>query len=183
MGKQCKQEIWKDILGFETRYQISNLGRVKSLIRTFTKKDGVKMTIGGKLLTIQESEYLKVSFSECGNTNTFTIHRLIAIAFIPNPKNKPQVNHIDGNKHNNDIQNLEWCTSRENVIHAIDSGLMNGRLKGSKNHFSKLNEVEVLYIRKNFNHTNISMKELTSKFNIKKATLYRIINRTAWKHI
>ena len=112
------EEIWKDIEGYEGLYQISNLGRVKSFPRkgTQTKKE--------KILKEKRDKkgYCFVSLNNVG-AKPYKIHRLVAQAFIPNLENKPQINHIDGDKTNNRIDNLEWCNNSENQIHAYKKGL------------------------------------------------------------
>ena len=114
-------EKWKPIKGYEGLYEISNLGNVKSLGRTdrFNKKWGcriMKPTYVGK-------HYKMVRLCKDGKTKNKKVHRLVAEAFIPNPDGKPQVNHIDGNKDNNIVSNLEWVTNSENQIHARANGL------------------------------------------------------------
>jgi hypothetical protein len=137
-----EKEIWKDIPGYEGLYQISNLGRVKSLDRIVTSKIGVKKSVKGKIMKncINGNQYSYVNLSLNKKFKSKKIHRLIAIVFIPNPENKPCVNHKDGNKLNNSIDNLEWVTMGENQKHAYDTGLKIGALKGKtgyKNHLSK----------------------------------------------
>lgn len=114
-------EIWKDIPGYEGLYQVSNLGNIKSLDRYVfgIYKDRF---IRGKIkkLTINKKGYLKITLFKNGKGNTREVHRIIAEAFIPNIENKSQVNHIDGNKQNNNVENLEWVTPRENNIHSIE---------------------------------------------------------------
>lgn len=111
-----EKEIWKDILNFEGEYQISNLGRVKSLPRFKKRKEE-------KILKISKGKrgYYSIVLWKNQKSKTFTIHRLIACHFIPNPENKREVNHIDANKLNNNLSNLEWVTPKENSIHAIKS--------------------------------------------------------------
>ena len=94
------QEIWKDIKDFENMYQVSNLGRVKSLPRIIMRKDGKKQTIKGQILKGSKDTkgYIQVELKKNNKRNIKVIHRLVALAFIPNEKNKEQVNHIDGNK-------------------------------------------------------------------------------------
>lgn len=118
------EEIWKDIKGYEGLYQVSNFGNVKSLDRYIINKNGDKQYFPGKYLTQGVSDnYLKVTLSKSNKQRTFRVHILVARAFIPNPENKPEVNHIDGNKKNNKVNNLEWNTRSENELHAYKNGL------------------------------------------------------------
>lgn len=123
-------ENWKTI--FE-EYQVSDLGNIKSL------KWGKEIILKPKVTT---KGYLEAHFRINGKDKIFKVHRLVAMAFIPNPENKPQVNHIDGNKLNNRVDNLEWATNGENQKHAYKNGLQKsgriqrdrlGRIKSSKN--------------------------------------------------
>lgn len=118
-----EQEIWKDIENYEGYYQISNLGRVKSLERykkIKTKKVLLKERImkPHKQYGKSDNEYLDIILYKNGKSERFYVHRLVAKAFIPNPENKNQVNHKDKNKQNNNVYNLEWCTQNENVKHS-----------------------------------------------------------------
>lgn len=106
------KEIWKDIKGYEGLYQISNLGRVKSLARKY-KSRVCKETI--KKFSIDVKGYCKVNLCKNGKITYPRIHRLVAEHFILNPKKLPQVNHIDENKQNNRVDNLEWCDNKYNV--------------------------------------------------------------------
>ena len=113
-------EEWRDVVGFEGLYQVSNTGRVKGVDRYIGyKKKGKKRIWRGteKVLTPGRHGYLKVSLYKNGSSKTIQIQRLVAMAFIPNPENKEQVNHIDGNILNNNVDNLEWVTPSENMIH------------------------------------------------------------------
>lgn len=117
-------ETWKDIIGYEGLYQISNCGRVKRSHYT------AGTTIHPKQLKEKEVTvwvdtwgYLRVHLNHRGVRKAFRVHRLVAQAFIPNPSNLPQVNHIDGNKSNNKVSNLEWCTNIYNQEHARKTGL------------------------------------------------------------
>lgn len=107
-----EQEIWKDVEGFQG-YKISNLGRVKSYHNNTTIIRKSNIVVGYKHLMLSKNK----------KKYNFYIHRLVAEAFIPNPENKPEINHIDGNKLNNNISNLEWCTRKENCQHAWKTGL------------------------------------------------------------
>ncbi len=112
-----EKEIWKDIEGFEGRYAVSTFGNVKSL--KFAGRVGERNLKPG----IGSTKYYLVSLIKNKKGHTKKVHRLVGLAFIPNPENKPQLNHLDGNKLNNHVSNLEWATNQENCQHAFDTGL------------------------------------------------------------
>ena len=114
-------ETWKDIEEFEGYYQISNYGNVRGL----TRFDGIRERKGQAIKpNLKPNGYLQVGLRKNGKRKWHTLHRLVAIHFIDNPENKSQVNHIDGNKQNNRFSNLEWVSSKENLLHAHDNGLI-----------------------------------------------------------
>lgn len=131
-------EIWKDIKGFEGYYQVSNYGNIKSL----TRFDGIRERKGQEIKqSLKYNGYLQVGLRKNSKRKFFSVHRLVAIHFLDNPENKPQVNHIDCNKQNNNINNLEWATSKENLHHAKINGLRNNIPKGEKHpNFGKFAE-------------------------------------------
>ena len=116
-----KEELWKDIEGYEGLYQVSNRGRVRS----FLMKNGRGLSSIPHILMakIDKYGYEKYNLRKNGVTKTFTAHRLVAKAFIHNLGNKDTINHIDGNKRNNNVFNLEWASVKENIHHAYRTGL------------------------------------------------------------
>jgi len=132
------EEIWENIEGFEGIYQVSNLGKVKSL--KFGKE---------KYLSITKSSigYLNTKLQLNKKNKSFLVHRLVAETFIKNEFNKPCVNHINGIKTDNRVENLEWCTHKENTEHSLKNDL----IKTGYNHKqSKLSLKDIEYIRKNY---------------------------------
>ena len=122
---QEEYEVWEDIKGYEGSYQISNKGRVKSLYREVDRGANGVLRVQERFLSFGYNKgYKYFNAAKPGKkTKVKWIHRLVAMNFIPNPENKPEVNHIDGNKENNDVSNLEWNTYKENVNHAVENGL------------------------------------------------------------
>lgn len=118
-------EEWKPVVGYEGLYEVSNKGRVRSIDRLRKGKHQNMCRMQGKMLKpIIQNGYLIVSLVKDAKCRHYRVHRLVAEAFIPNDDlEKSHVNHIDGDKTNNSVENLEWCTYRENAIHAIRTGL------------------------------------------------------------
>jgi len=180
------QEIWKDIKDFENMYQVSNLGRVKSLPRIIMRKDGKKQTIKGQFLKGSKDTkgYIQVELKKDGKRNIKVIHRLVALAFIPNVENKEQVNHIDGNKENNCTSNLEWCTCQENIQHAWKNEL-NVASYGENHPNHKLTEEQARYIKNNYipRDKKFGARALAKKFNVSTGPIQNIIHKKGWKNI
>ena len=111
-----ENEIWKDVKGYEGYYQVSNMGRVKSMRVLKTPKNGVKCRKNAFLSTktTHDKQYVLVALCRNGEKKHIQVHRLVAEAFIPNPKNLPCVNHKDEDKTNNCVENLEWCSYQYN---------------------------------------------------------------------
>lgn len=184
------KEIWKSIEGYEGLYEISNFGNVKSLVRSWNFRDYGN----GKVQVVKNKEkILKNTISKCGyiqarlsKNNKFglkAVHRLVAKAFIPNPENKPQVNHIDGNKQNNRVDNLEWCSNRENQLHAWKLGLQTPYWKGKfgKDHITSK---KVKQYDKNKNLIKIwdSVSEASKTLNINNTSISRCCLHHKYRH-
>ena len=160
-------EVWKDVVGYEQRYQVSNLGRVYSKI---TKKILKQNLHTNGYFTIAT----KIGGRK-GKPVCFKVHRLVAQAFIPNIENKPYVNHIDGIKTNNNVSNLEWCTAKENTDHAIK----NGMLDHSKRSIVKvLNEDQISFIKERYTPfcREFGSRSLAKMFGVDKSTIVRYYN-------
>lgn len=178
-----QEEIWKDIPNYEGYYQVSNLGRVRSLDRVIINK-GFPARLKGMVLKQKynkKDQYLFVDPCINAKNKTLKIHRAVALAFLENPLNKPQVNHINGIKTDNRVENLEWATSAENMRHAVETGLM--KRKGEKHPLSKLNNDLVLKIR-GMAEQGMSYKNISIELGIPNNDNVRLVaKRQSWKHI
>jgi hypothetical protein len=171
------EEIWKSIQGYEGSHEISNMGRIRSLDRVDCSGRNLK----GRELTPflnKKIGYLQISIKKDGMTKLHRIHRLVAEAFVENPENKSQVNHIDGNKLNNAAFNLEWTTPYENTNHAIDIGLKPS-LKGSNGIGSKLTGKQVIEIYKRANDGE-NQRLLGEEFGVNQRTISAIKHGISW---
>lgn len=172
-------EIWKDIAGYEGFYQVSNLGNVKSLFRIIETGNN-KRSVSERMLTKTKNRdgYIKYSLSKNGILKNYQIHRLVAIAFIPNPLKKPQVNHINGIKSDNYLNNLEWSTISENNKHALNNGLRT--LPNGVNHYnSRFDEKNIIEIR----NSDLSESKLALIYNVNRATIGKIKRNERYKNI
>ncbi len=171
-------EVWKDVIGYEGYYKISNFGRIMTVrrIANITKfGKATTMIINQRLgaITINKQGYPCAILTINGNTKRCLIHRVLAQAFIPNPENKPLVNHIDGNKRNNNYKNLEWCTASENTIHALKTGLLKIRYGKSAGGYFTFEEAEE--IRKFREKTGFSHKKIAQIYETTRSVITNIL--------
>lgn len=176
------EEIWKNVIGYEDCYMVSNLGNVKSLTRQIKSaiRNNNKITRDGRLLTIKNAKtgYKFIMLYKNGTQKIGLIHRLVATAFLLNSSEKKAVNHLDGDKANNRLENLEWCTYKENKKHAKENGLV---ARGEKSGGSKLTEQNVIDIRKY--KGMLSGRKTALIFNISSTNIFDIWSGKIWSHI
>lgn len=175
------EEIWKDIRGYEGLYQVSNLGRVKSVGRCITKNYGGNIRpflLKDKILRPcfdGKKHYVHVNLSKDGIVTTYNIHRLVAIAFIPNPYGYLEINHIDENKTNNRVDNLEWCDHSYNNTY----GSKLHQTRGMKNPQNKLSDHDVVEIRRRRSNGEL-LRTLADEYGISKSHVCSICKGTFW---
>jgi hypothetical protein len=159
-----EMEIWKDIEGYEGLYKVSNTGKVL----------GVKRE---KELTQHENHrgYLKVSLQKDGKRKNELVHRLVAKAFLENTEELPQVNHKDGTKTNNHVENLEWSSQSENMKHAVEKGLL-VRPKGESCYNAKLTNEDAQAIRERYAEGGTSHRKLAKEFGVSAGVVHNILS-------
>lgn len=137
--KNYQDEQWENVPGYENLYSLSNYGRLKHLPYSLYGLNKERVDIGEKIRkpNLMRTGYYAYELWKENKRKVYLLHRLLAIIFVPNPLMLPQINHIDGNKQNDNLSNLEWCTPRENTIHAINVlGVANRRnYKYGKEHY------------------------------------------------
>ena len=166
-------EIWRDIKDFEGYYQISTKGRVKSFH---------KGTVRIMKLQVTKDGYLRVELHRPGKKRKTQVHILVAETFLPNPENKPEVNHEDGNKSNNCVENLKWSTSSENRQHAVRMGLQRS---GCDRPDATLTAEQVREIRRDCipGRWNFGFNSFARKFNVSKITIKKAYEGKRYKNV
>jgi hypothetical protein len=163
------------IKDYEGLYQISNIGMVKSFPR--------KHTNGGLLKSyLLSNGYHRIVLCKNSVPKAYSVHRLVAQTFIPNPLNLPEVNHKNGIKTDNRVENLEWCTRKNNSLHASKHNLYHPA-KGENHPYSKLKEFQVKEIRKKYSTNNYTHLQLANEYSISDGTIYAIIHYKTWKNV
>lgn len=175
------KEEWLEVEGYRGIYFVSNTGRVKSIDHYPKGRTGKQ---NGRILSLQRcyKGYLRVTLSMDGKPFTTGAHRLVAISFIPNPKNKQQVNHINGIKDDNRVENLEWCTNSENQIHAVKNNLCNPN-QGELHHASRLKNEEVIRYRKQDSTSKLNRTILANKHGVSITAISNMLLKKSYKKI
>lgn len=171
---------WRDVVGYEGLYKVSNNGLIKNVPRTYKMKDGRNRTIKEQYMKfmVDKDGYNRVGLRRNGKQRKFYVHRLVARAFIPNEEEKPQVNHIDGVKNNNFYQNLEWCTHKENRAHAAENGLVPDQW-GTKNPNVKITKEDAMLIRK-MRKENKKLKEIATTIGTSESNVKNVVYGYTW---
>lgn len=171
------KEVWKEIVDYEEYYSISNFGRVRSKDRIVSRGKDRTYLKEGRVLSLLNNKGYKLVFLYKGyNRKQALIHQLVAIHFIDNINNRNEINHLDCNPNNNRVDNLEWCTHKENMVHASKNNLLPC---GENNGNSLLNKKVVLEIFK----SKDSVQLLAKRYNISSSSIYKIKQKKIWKHI
>lgn len=183
--KNKDMEKWKDIPNYEGFYQASNQGNVRSLDRIVkqSKRTKGKQLKRGRVLrpAISRLGYVICALSRDNKLRSFPVHRLVAFCWLDNPNNWNEVNHKDGNKQNNNAENLEWSTRALNLRHAIDTGLMKYNY-GDKHHHSKMTNEQVRALRISYDCSK-PLKYYAKKYGMAISSISKIIKNETYKDV
>ena len=183
--KKRKEEKYRDIKGFEGLYQISEYGDIKSLDREISHYKGGVSKIKGRVLKtpLDKYGYKKAVLFNKGKRTYTTVHRLVALSFITNPNNLPEVNHKDGDKLNNYWKNLEWCTTEDNLKHAHKNNLIDYNKNSGENcYITNLTNKIVKEIREKMAN-GIKNKDIEKEYSLSRSTVSRIRTNKSFKNI
>lgn len=173
-------ELWKKVPGYEGYYEASSFGRIRSVDRFVDHKINGRTMYRGKVISTRlsiPSGYLHVGLTVHGKSKSYTVHRLIMYAFHGKDE-KSQINHKNGIKTDNRVENLEYCTQSQNIKHAYDTGLMRGhKMYGSKGSTALLTTAQVNEIRDRYSRGGITQKEIAKKYGVCRHTILNIIKK------
>lgn len=176
-----ESELWRDIENYVGFYQVSNMGRVRSVAHNILMKNGVIKHIKNKILKLHEggnNAYLQAYLHKDNEVHNKLVHRLVVSTFQKTIPKGMEVNHINGNKHDNRLCNLEIVTSKENSAHAIKTGLFNpcGENHGS----AKLTNNQAVEIRKLYKQGGVRQKDLAILYNVSQKVIFKIVNNISY---
>lgn len=174
-------EVWKDVKEFLGYYQVSNLGRYRSVERTVTFADGRVRTFESKILKPFTSKkgYPTATLSYKGKNYKRYVHRMVAESFLELEEGDVEVNHIDGDKLNNTASNLEWISHSDNLTHFHANSNSNS---GERNNLSVLKDKDIVSIRE-MSSKGVSSKEISSLYEVDYKTIWRIVTYQTWKYV
>jgi len=174
-------EEWRAVPGFEGFYDVSNRGRVRSLRRNVPHRNGTQ-SVRGRILALQKNRggYLAIQLWKSNHMKRPLVHTLVLRAFIGPPPDNHETNHLDGDKTNNHITNLEYVTRSENNQHAYDLGL---RASGEDHYFAKLTADEVREMRRLHSESGLGCRRLARRYGVSKSAVQLILNGTNWRHL
>lgn len=164
------EEIWKSVAGYEGLYSVSNLGRAR--------RDDSGLVKG----SYNPDKYIQIGLFRFGKRKLKMLHRLVIESFVGPIKKGYEVNHIDGDKENNSLPNLEAVTPKENNLHARLTGLWKPKFGEDISH-AKLNDCQVLEIRNLYRSGGETCRGLARKFGVKKSTIHKLLKNRSWKHL
>jgi len=165
------KEQWKEVVGYEGLYLVSSLGRIKSYKRLGNYRTRIKND------RLNRGGYKLIDLCKNSKNKTHTVHRIVAVAFLPNPFNKLTINHKNGIKSDNRLKNLEWATISENLKHAFKTGL-----KKPTRWMAILTERQVKEIRR-LRKNGLTNKELAKKYGVSSSAITNVTTRIRWKHV
>jgi hypothetical protein len=184
-----ENEEWREIPQFEGLYEVSCLGRIRSIRHLVVFSNGTKRMMGGIIIKpmFSHAGYHQVNLYRDRKCITTKVHRAVAAAFIPNPIGYEQVNHLDFSRTNNCVQNLEWCSAGQNTNHLIEAGRL---IRGKNKPLAKLTDEDVLKIRelhkaemKQVRCKRGFVAELANRFGVSKSAITQVVSKASWKHI
>lgn len=176
-------ELWKPMLNYEDLYEVSNLGRIKSVTRNNIDSIGRNVQRRSQIIKSipKKIGYCFINVYRDGKRYKYNTHKIVALTWIPNPENKYTINHINGVKHDNRVENLEWCTVKENVHHAIATGL--SKRKGTDNTNACLDEKQVVEIRSSYIKKKGNIKKLSEKYKVSTSIISDVVNNRTYNNI
>ncbi|MGJ1211954.1 NUMOD4 domain-containing protein [Sphingobacterium multivorum] len=176
------KEIWLPVPNYPN-YEVSNLGRVKTLQRAMKSKAGSIAAVNEKIMkgSFSRDGYPIVKISNQFGKKILKVHRLVAMAFIPNPDNKPQVNHINGVKTDNYTDNLEWVTGKENVTHGYQTGLIKAS-HGESHYLAKVTDEQVLQIRRMRSEDKLTHQAIADLIGVSRSIVTSILSNKTHRH-
>lgn len=186
--KDMPGEVWKPIVGFEGIYEVSNLGRVKSLARVEYLPNMVRSRKARILMSVphNKNRYRNLDLRNGnGKRKPISVHRLVAAAFIPNPNNYKEVNHIDSDRGNNKLENLEWVSAQENISHAHSKGVFSAATNPNKAWNTKLTPEQVSVIKRRLLDKDPStpFSSIAREFGITRSMLDGVRNGWTWASV